>query len=70
MAFFHDRLESCIAALELPAAALDTVRNQLVPGLYLARAANEARTAAERATIAGVSDALLAQARAAGSPGP
>lgn len=68
MAFFHDRLEATLAALELPAAVLDTVRHQLVPGLYLARAAKKARTAAERAAIAAVSDSLLASARAAGSP--
>lgn len=56
MAFFLQRLETILAALELPAAALEIVRNQLVPGLYVARAAKKARTAAERATIARISD--------------
>jgi hypothetical protein len=68
VAFFHGELERTLAELDLAPAVLEVVRFQLVPGLYLARAARKARSATERAAIRAVSDTLLAQARSASSP--
>ncbi len=68
LAFFHGELERTLAELDLAPAVSEVVRSQLVPGLYLARAARRARCATERAAIRAVSDALLAQARSASSP--
>jgi hypothetical protein len=66
--FFHGQLDRALAELDLAPAVLDVVRKQLVPGLYLARAARRARSAAERAAIVALSDTLLAQVHAASSP--
>lgn len=49
LAFFHGELERSLAELDLAPAVLEVVRCQLVPGLYLARAARKARCATERA---------------------
>jgi len=68
VAFFHGQLERALAELALSPAILEVVRSQLVPGLYLQRAARRARTAADRATIAAVSQSLLAQAYGPTSP--
>jgi hypothetical protein len=68
MACFHGELARTLAELDLAPAVLEVVRSQLVPGLYLARAARKARCAAERAAIKAVSDALLAQAWSVSSP--
>ncbi len=68
VAFFHGQLERALDALALAPAVLDVVRTELIPGLYLARAAARARTAVDRATITSVSQALLAKARAPASP--
>lgn len=68
VAFFHGELDRGLAKLNLDPAVLEIVRSQLVPGLYLERAARKARTAAERAAIVAVSQTLLAQARAPTSP--
>ena len=68
VAFFHGQLERHLATLNLTPAVLDVVRGRLVPGLYLARAAAKARTAAERTAIRAVSANLLAQAYAPTSP--
>lgn len=67
-AFFHGQLERALEALTLAPAVLGVVRGELLPGLYLARAAARARSAADRATITAVSQALLAKARAPASP--
>lgn len=67
-AFFHGQLERALEGLALAPAVLDAVRSELLPGLYLARAAACARTAVERAAIATVSQALLAQVRSPASP--
>lgn len=68
IAFFHGQLARALDTLALDPLVLDVVRTMLVPGLYLARAAGRARTAAERATILATSSALLAQARAPTGP--
>jgi hypothetical protein len=68
LAFFHGELERTLADLDLAPAVLEVVCSQLVPGLYLARAARKARSATERAAIRAVSDTLLTQARSATSP--
>ena len=68
LAFWHVSVEHCLAALALAPAVKEAVRTQLIPGLYLARAARQARTAAERRAIRAVSDDLLARARAPDGP--
>ncbi|MBK6767597.1 MAG: hypothetical protein IPG72_00880 [Ardenticatenales bacterium] len=68
VAFFHGQLERALEGLALAPAVLDAVRTELLPSLYLARAAARARTAADRASITAVSQALLAKARTPGSP--
>ncbi len=68
VAFFHGQLDRTLAELDLAPAVLATVRTQLVPGLYLARAARRARTATERAAIRAVSQTLFDLAFASTSP--
>jgi len=68
VAFCHGQLDRQLTALNLAPVVLEVVRTQLVPGLYLARAAAKARTVAERAAILAVSTSLLAQARDPTSP--
>jgi hypothetical protein len=68
LAFWHASVGRCLATLDMAPAAQETVHSQLIPGLYLARASRQARTAAERRAIRAVSDELLARARAPDDP--
>lgn len=68
LTFFHGELERALAALALTPDVLTVVRNDLLPGLYLARAAKRGRDRDQRHGLRALSDTLLARARDPASP--
>lgn len=68
VAFFHHRVALWVATLLLEPELEAMVHRHLIPGLYLARVARQAPSAASRKAIEKASQALLAQARAPDGP--
>jgi hypothetical protein len=66
--FFNGQLDRVLARLDLSPELLQAVRDNLVPGLYLLRAAARARSAQERHQIRDLANLLIEQTLATSSP--
>jgi hypothetical protein len=67
LAWFWHSVRRLVESLELSAAAERAVYEQLLPGLYWSRAAEQARTAQEKKRLRGLAAAWVTQAWSAGS---
>lgn len=63
IAFFHLQVRLWVSELALAPEAEQVVMNELIPALYLQRAAKKLPTAEQRAKVAAVSDPILARLR-------
>lgn len=61
--FFWTTVSERLACWQLPAATAQWLREELIPGLYLASVAGKAKTAAERQRLRERADEVLARAR-------
>ncbi len=68
IAFFWTTVAARLAFWALPTAVTKSMREELIPGLYLAIAADKASTAAERHRLRARADEVLARARSPDGP--